>query len=641
MVIYAMQGKILHIDLSRDKVTVEKYDDSLLRKYIGSRGLQAYLYWRLVKPQTEPFSGDNVFFVGAGTFAGLPIPSSGRATVTFKSPATGMYFKASAGGDFALKLKLNGYDIVALTGSSEKPVYIFIDGDYADILPANDLWGLDVREAHNRLVRKYSKDADTLLIGPAGEKLVRYASVNFSVYNVAARGGGGAVLGSKKVKGLVVLKGDKSIVAYDAKKLYDLALRVVSNIQKDEALIATSKFGTASATMGLDRTNTLPCFNFKIPYWDQAFKNSGEYYVSAGYLVGRVGCGQCIVSCHRHTRTSLYSGVNTVGPEYETSNSLGGNLGMSDTDALIKANDLANIFGLDTISLGGVLGWLFESYERGYFKDLEKEIGSKPVWGNVDAILKLIQKIAYREGIGNLLAEGLKIACEKTDPETCKWALQARGLEHSRVETRIARAYALAFALNPRGPDHLHTETFAEFGFSDDAKKLIKRLTGHEEWAGVGKNEGRAQIVAWHEDMYAVTDSVGLCAFITTAGFAIDEYLLSELYEAATGIKFTPEELMRTGERIVTLERIIQFREGRRKENDTLPWRILNECVDTREGSKFCFTEEELLKMLEEYYALRGWDVKHGAPSIQKLKSLELDFVIDEMKHVLGGSPNE
>ena len=178
-----------------------------------------------------------------------------------------------------------------------------------------------------------------------------------------------------------------------------------------------------------------------------------------------------------------------------------------------------------------------ETYERGYLKELVKELGTEPVWGNVEAALKLIKKIARREGIGDLLAEGLSRACRKVDPETCKWAVEANGLEHSRVDTRVAKAYALAFALNPRGPDHLHTETFAEFGFSEDAKKLIERITGHREWAGVGKVEGRPEIVKWHEEMYALTDSVGFCAFITTAGFAVDEYLMSELFTAATGIE--------------------------------------------------------------------------------------------------------
>ncbi len=628
MVIYSMNGRILHVDLTNRRIWVERYDQDMLAKFIGSRGIMARMYWDLVKPEVPALSAENVVLIGAGTFTATPMPSAGRTMVIFKSPATGRYFKSSVGGDFGLKLKLNGYDIIAIHGASEEPVYVYIEDDYVDILPANMIWGLDVRTAHIELVRKHGIHIDTLLIGPAGEKLVKYASINVSVYNVAARGGGGAVLGFKKLKGIVVSKGSRSIVVYDPKRYLELVKKVVYNTMNDEALIATARYGTASATMGLDRTSTLPCFNFKQPFWEYAFKNSGEYYVEAGYLVGRVGCGQCIVSCHRHCRTDKYGGVDTVGPEYETSNALGGNLGIADTDALIKMNDMANIYGLDTISLGGVLGWVMESYERGYLQELKEELGTEPHWGNVEAAMKLIEKIVRREGIGDILAEGLHIACRKIDPETCKWALEANGLEHSRVETRIARAYALAFALNPRGPDHLHTETFAEFGFSEGAKKLIERITGHREWAGVGKNEGRPEIVVWHEDMYAVTDSVGFCAFITTAGFAVDEFLMSELFEAATGIKMSAEALMKAGERIVTLERMIQVREGRRRKDDTLPRRILHEKVRTRDGREYVLTKEELNAMLDRYFELRKWDKKTGVPTPEKLRELDLEFTI-------------
>lgn len=633
--VYSVNGKILHVDLTNNKVWVEKYNNDLLELFVGSRGIQARLYWDLVNPNAKALSSDNVLFVGSGTFTGTPLPSSGRTTVTFKSPATNMYFKASVGGDFGLKLKLNGYDIIAVRGASEKPVYIYVENDHVDMLSAEKYWGLDVRTTHIELIKKHGLDVDTLLIGPAGENLVKYASVNCSVYNVAARGGGGAVLGYKKLKGIVVGKGKKSIILHNPKKFYETSMKVSYNIMRDDALVATAKFGTASATMGLDRTSTLPCYNFRKSFWENAYRNAGEYYVEAGYLVGRVGCAQCIVSCHRHTRTEKYGGVDTVGPEYETSNALGGNLGNSDTDALIKLNDLANIYGLDTISLGGVIGWVMESYEKGYLKNLKEEIGVEPLWGNVDAIVKLVEDITLRRGLGDLLAEGLAIACEKVGSETCKWAIQSRGLEHSRVETRIARAYALAFALNPRGPDHLHTETFAEFGFTEDARRLVKRLTGREENAGVGKDTGRPEIVVWHEDIYAVTDSVGLCAFIDTAGFAVDESLLSELFESATGIESTPEKIMKSGERIVTLERMIQVREGRSRKDDTLPWRILNEEITTRDGKKYVLTEATLNSMLDKYFKLREWNVEKGIPTPDKLRELRLEFTVEEaLKHL-------
>ncbi|HHC19066.1 MAG TPA: hypothetical protein ENK81_01500 [Euryarchaeota archaeon] len=632
---FSAHGKILHIDLSNNKIWVENFPKELLENYIGSRGIMARMYWDLVPPYAHPFSPENIVMIGAGTFTGTPMPSAGRTIVTFKSPATGRYFKGSVGGDFGLKLKMNGYDIITIRGAAEEPVYVYIEDDHVEIKPADDLWSHDVRSAHIKLVKRHGHNVDTLLIGPAGEKLVKYASINASIYNVAARGGGGAVLGSKKLKGIVVSEGSTPVEIADPKKYYELMKKVVSNIMKDEALVATAKLGTASATMSLDSTSTLPNFNFRKPYWEHAYKNSGEYYLEEGYLVGRAGCGQCIVSCHRHTRTDKYGGVDTIGPEYETSNALGGNIGNADTDALIYMNDLANIYGLDTISLGGVISWVMESYEKGYLQELKEELGTEPTWGNVEAAIKLIHKIVNRDGIGDILAEGLAEACKKVNPETCKWAVQANGLEHSRVETRVAKAYALAFALNPRGPDHLHTETFAEFGTSEGALKLIERLTGHREWAGVGKTEGRPEIVMWHEDMYAVTDSVGFCAFITTAGFAVDEFLMADLFTAATGIEKNAETLMRDGERIVTLERMILVREGRRRKDDKLPWRIMHEPIKTREGKEYVVSEEELNEMLDKYFRLRGWDAKTGVPLPEKLRALGLEFTVDVAEKAL------
>ena len=635
MSLYSVNGRILHVDLSSGSIWTESYTREALGKWVGSRGLMAKLYWDLVGPEADPLGPDNVLMVGAGTFTGTPMPSAGRTTVTFKSPATGRYFKASVGGDFGLKLKLNGYDVIAVHGASEKPVYIYIEGDHVDIRPASDLWGLDVREAHVRLLRRHGVHADTLLIGPAGERLVKYATVNVSVHNVAARGGGGAVLGSKKLKGIVVSKGTRAVEVAEPERFYRLVERVRYNIMRDQALITTARYGTASATMGLDSTSTLPNYNFRKSFWEHAYKNSGEYYVEAGYLVGRVGCAQCIVSCHRHTKTGRYGGVDTVGPEYETSNALGGNIGNADTDALIKMNDLSNIYGLDTISLGGVIGWVMESYEKGYLGHLASEIGSEPTWGNVEASMKLIEAITNRSGTGDLLAEGLAVACREVDPETCKWAVQENGLEHSRVETRVAKAYALAFAVNPRGPDHLHTETFAEFGFSKEARKLIGRLTGREDLAQVGVTEGRPEIVVWHEEMYAVTDSVGFCAFITTAGFAVDEYLMGELFTAATGIEKDAQTILSDGARIVNLERIIQVREGRRRRHDKLPWRIMNEKIRTREGREFIVTKEELDSMLDRYYELRGWDKRTGVPLPETLRKLGLEFAVEVAERAL------
>jgi aldehyde:ferredoxin oxidoreductase len=624
--LYGMNGKILYIDLSNGKIWTEKYTREILQKYIGSRGIMARLYWDLISPNIDPLDSENKYMIGAGTFSGLPVPSAGRTTVTFKSPLTGRYFKGSVGGDFATKLKQNGYDIIIISGKSEIPVYIYINNDYIDILSAKEIWGLNIRDSFLKLSKRHGQNIESCLIGPAGEKLIKFASVNFSIYNVAARGGGGTLLGSKKLKGIVLGEGIYPLTVKNPIEFKKLIKDIRNKIMSDEALFSTGKYGTSGSLSWLDNLSVFPPYNFQKSYWDDSRKISGEEIINKGYLINRAGCGQCIVSCHRVTQTKKYEGIITIGPELETLGAFGNNLGISDLDSLILINDIVEINGFDSISLGILIGWIIESYEKGYLSELKTKYNIEPKWGDLKSILDLINFILLRkEGLSYLLGEGTYSACNKINPETCKWALQANGLEQSHVDTRIAKAYALAFALNPRGPDHLHTETFAEFGASKGAIELIERITGHKEYAGINKIEGRPEIVIWHEDIYALTDSVGLCAFTTTAGYAIDENTLSKLFTTVTGIDKTSQTIMKDGERIVTLERMIIGREGRTRKQDTLPYRMMHEKSLTRNGNEVITTPDELNNLLDEYFKLRGWDIQTGLPTNNKIKDLNLE----------------
>jgi len=323
--------------------------------------------------------------------------------------------------------------------------------------------------------------------------------------------------------------------------------------------------------------------------------------------------------------TGPFAGVFSGGPEYETVAAFGSGCGVSDIEPVLAANALCNNLGLDTISTGNVIQWAMESTERGVLRPEDAE-GLDLAFGNASAVLELIPRIANRVGLGDLLAEGVAHAAAQVGGGSEAWAIQARGLEQSNVETRGAFGYALAFAVNPRGPDHLHTECLAEFGGTKEGIQLLKRITGNERLAIPDTEEARGTIVRWHEDMYAASDALGLCTFTTTAAYSLDEDLIAELYSTATGRAFSGNELMTAGKRIETLERCFALREGLVPErDDRLPHRIMNEAPpDLVNGS--AITPDLLGRMLREYYDLHGWNPTTGRPLLQTLNSLDLSF---------------
>lgn len=614
--------KVLHVDLTSGKNWVETLSEEIFSKYLGSRGIQAELLWDAVGPGIDPLSPANVLIFGAGCLTGTSAPSTGRTTITFKSPATGAYGKVSAGGFFGLILKFSGHDSIMIHGKADSPVYVFVDNEKVSVRSAEHVWGKDVRETYGELKKELGGDVDIACIGPAGENLVKFASIMTSVYNAGARGGPGAVMGSKNLKALAI-RGSKGVTVAHPEKYLELVRKMGKRIKEDEGVRGLAEFGTSSSTPAINEFYAFPAYNFRGRPKDAEIY-SGQYLVKAGFLKGRVACGSCPVGCHRHARIDegKYAGTDTVGPEYETFSSIGAGTAI-DTRSTIKANDLCNVLGLDTISAGTVIQWAMECVEKGVITS-EDTNGLDLSWGNDEAVMKLLEDIAHRRGFGEVLADGVKGASEKVGGDSWKWAVQAKGLEQSRVETRIAKAYALAFAVNPRGPDHLHTEPFAEFGLSEDAKTVIENITGDRKLARPGITEKRPEIVRWHEDVYAVTDSLGLCAFLSTACFIYTPRLMAQLFSAKTGIEMTEDELMTAGRRTVTVERCYNIREGLDRSDDVLPWRIMNEPTsESPLGRGLVTSKEELDEMLDKYYKLHGW-AEDGKPMEETLEKLGL-----------------
>jgi aldehyde:ferredoxin oxidoreductase len=628
---HGFAGQILWVDLSKSTVEARPLERDLVREFMGGRGINAKLLWDLAKPGIDPLGPDNPIIFGTGVFAGTFAPSSGRMSITCKSPATNLYLKTNVGAHFAPELKFAGYDFIVVTGASSKPVYLWIDNDRVELRDALHLWGLDTRET-DRTIKEELDDSQLkmLMIGPAGENLVKFAAVMASIYRAAGRGGAGAVMGAKKLKAIVA-RGTRDLTVADPQAFHLSALAARRAIRDDEYCWSRSfLFGTAQGIMGANEGGTLPHRNFQDGHTPEGFKLSGEY-VSDRYAHPE-GCSACAFHCGRFARVTegKYRGSYSAGPEYETLASLGSKCDITDTEAVLRGNELCDILGLDTISAGSMVSFAMECYEAGILTNKDTN-GLQVNFGNADAMLTLLEMMARREGIGDLLAEGAKIASERLGPDSEMFAVQAKGLEQSMVDVRASMAYALAFALNPRGPDHLMTECLATYGYTPEVRELAIRVGGTEEAVDTISPGGKPGMVAYHEDIYAVSDCVGICAFTSTWSYRMVFENVADIYRAATGINVSPEDIERLGEKIITLERCFNFREGLTAEQlDVLPKRMF-ETSPTIRGGEATLTREKLGEMLKGYYTFRGWDVEKGLPTLEKFRDLGLEWVLEEL----------
>lgn len=600
---------ILHVDLEKRHSWTEPLSVASIQQYLGARGIAATLLWDLVRPGIDPLGPENPLIFGAGSLTTLGAPSTGRTTVTCKSPATGFYLKSSMGGHWGAELRVAGYDFLIVHGSSPEPVYIWINGPEVEVRPAKHLWGRDVPTT-DRLLREETglRQGDIACIGPAGENKVAFAAIMCSVYNAAGRGGPGAVMGAKNLKAIVV-SGNGRPRPRPAREAEFKALAKQSLKALMEAPHAKRlrTYGTSGTVAAINELRAFPSYNFQRGYCEGGYRISGPYLIEGGYLERRIGCYSCPVACHRFTRITKgkYAGTASGGPEYETFSALGSGCGITDTEAVIKANEVCNTLGMDTISAGSLVQWAMECVERGVMTTADVD-GLDLRWGNGDASIAVLGKIARREGVGDLLANGVREAARRVGQGSERWAIEAKGLEQSRVETRCAKAYALAFAVNPRGPDHLHTQPIAEFGVRPEQIALIERITGDSRYANPYITDKRAEIVRWHEDCFAATDALGFCSFATTSIYAVDPAMMASLLSAAYDIDIDETELMRAGRRIVTLEKCFNVREGASRADDRLPWRLMHEESPDKPGA--INSPAELNALLDQYYALHGWD---------------------------------
>ena len=618
---------VLHVDLSTLEVKTEILPKDLLEAYVGGRGVGAFLLWQHCTQGIDPLAAQNPLIISTGALNGTCAPMASRWTVTSKSPATGGYLKSSGGGHFATQLRFAGYDYIVITGRAETPVYVYIRDGNVSIRDAQHLWGLDTRQA-DRVLKEELGDENVVItqIGPAGENGVRFAGIMTSIYRTAARGGTGAVMGAKNLKAIVV-RGTGELGVADAAAFERAAFGARLALRDDEFCWRRSfLYGTAQGVIGANLIRRFPHRNFQDGYMADAFRLSGEY-IAEHYLEHRKGCSSCVFHCGRFTRvrSGKYAGTYAGGPEYETVSALGARCDVSDTAAVIKANEMVNILGLDSISTGAAISFAMECFERGLLS--AKDTGGLDLsWGNSEAMLALILQIARREGLGTILADGVGAAARAIGHGAEEWAVQSKGLEQSEVDVRSRFSYALAFAVNPRGPDHLMSEVLLEAGYTPEVARLAQEIAGSKAGTNPQTTEGKARLVTWSEDLYCASDALGICAFATTwsynrVGFAN----MAQMFEAMTGIPMDATTLREAMQRVINLERLFNIREGFRKQDDTLHKRMFEQPQGDPPAG-LLLTREDLAKMVDEYYSLRSWDRATGIPTRDELDRLDLDW---------------
>ncbi|MEM1589745.1 MAG: aldehyde ferredoxin oxidoreductase family protein [Candidatus Bathyarchaeia archaeon] len=609
---YGYAGRILHVDLTTGKTRTEPLNEDYAKKYIGGIGLGMRLWLDHSKAGVDPFSPENPLVLTVGPTAGTVWPTGGNGhAFVAKSPQSYGIAEAKSHGSFGTELKRAGYDGVIFHGRAEKPVYVWIDDDSVQILDASHLWGRSPAETEDA-IREELGDyyIRVAAIGPAGEKLVRIACIINDNSRAAGRCGLGAVMGSKNLKAIAV-RGTKDVMV--AKP--DEFLEFVKEFHERMKGPATKKYRTLGTPENVLVHNALHCMptrNYNNAHFEAAEKVSGEY-LNARYVAKIIGCSSCAMRCEHVcvVNEGPYKGA-MARVEYEPLWAMGPYCGVDRLDAIIKGCELCNYYGIDSISAGVIVGFAMDCFENGILtaKDMD---GIEARFGNHEAMVKLIEKIGKREGIGDILAEGVKIAAEKIGKGAEKLAQHIKGVEVTGYDLRCLKTAALGYAVSFRGADHNRHGAYAF-----DVKGKFNRLK---------YEKGRAKYVKDIEDVYTIIDSLIICKF--SRGTYYKEFEdLAKVYTLITGWETTPEEMRLKGERINNLARVINVREGLSRKDDTLPWKVMNVPIPDEGPSKGAYvSQEELDLMLDDYYEVRGW-TKDGIPTPEKLRQLGMDDLI-------------
>jgi len=631
---YGYTGSILHLDLSSKKHWIENPAENFYRTYWGGRAIGLYYMLKEMKPKTDPLSPDNLLIFAPSILTGTPAPAIPRYTVCAKSPLTGAEGEAEAGGWWGPELKKAGFDALIIKGSSKTPVYLWIKDGKVEIKDATHLWGKDTGITQ-KIIRKELADDKIRIaqVGFAGENLVRFANIVNELKHFNGRNGLGAVMGSKKLKGIAV-RGTKSIDLYDKEKVNQVTKEITKRIMDNHLSRDLREFGTPATVRPFYEAGCLPSYNWTTGYFKEGEDLTAETY-NKTILKKTVGCYACPIRCKRVVEINepdLKVDPSYGGPEYETIVSLGSLCGISDLKYIAKANELCNKYTMDTISTGMTIAFAMQCYQEGLLTK-EDTGGLELNFSNKEAMLKMIEKIAHRDGLGDLLAEGSYLAAQKIGKGSEKFIHQVKKQEIPMHDPRLKTGVGLQYALADYGADHMKAahDTY----FKDKDSYGIKEMNGLSILEPVSPTDiGQNKVTLFKilDTYWSLLDTLGVCDFgyVPRSVGTLDELL--EIIRATTGWKTTWFELMKVGERSINMARVFNLREGFTTKDDTLPVVFYQNFKGGPLDGKFAINKEDFEKALKLRYELMGWDLDTGTPTSAKLIELGLNWLVKEVR---------
>jgi aldehyde:ferredoxin oxidoreductase len=605
----------VNVDLTNKRFTISETPEEFVRAFLGGRGLNMRFLAHYLKEaddasKIDPFGPENPLIIGAGLLTGTIAPNAARFNVSALSPETLGLGDANCGGFFAAAMRRAGFDRLVIQGRAPEPTYLLLEDGQIQFHPARDLMGKGSFETQEAIKEIHGPGTISAVIGPAGENLVRMAAVMTGKKNTAGRCGMGAVMGSKNLKAIAA-KGRGKIEIDNKSRLREERIALTDYLKRSKVIQVLGKLGTpflysVSNTLGAIRTRNSQ---------DNFFEDTLNAEEIEHFSDKMLACTSCVVHC-RHRNT-----LGGEGPEYSTIGLLGANIGVAPTDQVIQLNNLVNELGLDASSTGTILAWALELYQRGLIGD---DLTGGPLhWGDYERLYDLIVDIAHRRGFGDILAESSQ-AKEHFPEEAQDYLIAVKDLPQSDPhDVRYIKSFALGLAVASRGADHLRNRPTLDILRLPD--EVRREIFGVETSSDPTSYDGKAGMVAWHDDIYAVGDSIGICRFVTH-GFNSPHLLgyeqFTNLIEAATGMKFSKDELRQAGRNVIDLERWINLELGLSKADDTLPKRYFNDPMPARVTKGHKIDRDKFTTMLEEYYEARGWDIE-GELNSDRREALE------------------
>jgi aldehyde:ferredoxin oxidoreductase len=606
-------GKILRVNLSKEQLSSENLEETFYRRYFGGRGLISYYLLKELEPRTAPLSPDNLLIFACGPVTGAPISGSGRNSVGAKSPLTGAYGEAEAGGYWGAELKRAGFDAIIIEGKASEPVYLWIQDEKVELRDASNIWGLEIMKSQETIRSELGdKMVRVAQIGPGGENLVRYACVINDMNHVAGRCGMGSVMGSKNLKAVAV-KGKGNVEVTKPKKLRRLAKWMATNV--DNVAHTLHTYGTGADMDVSEEMGNLPVRNFRDGDFPEVDSISAQA-VKDHVRVGMGTCYACVVACKKEVKVDEPWSVDPAygGPEYETLAALGSNCGVSDLGAICKANELCQRYSIDTISTGVSISFAIECFEQGLLTKEDTE-GIDLNFGNAQSMVKLVEMIGERKGIGNLLAEGVKRAAESISQGAEELAVHVKGQEVPMHDPRLKRGEALGYTISPTGADHVHNihDTFLYPKLPKQYESLGVLETVPIEDFGPKKIRLYKYVGEWR----TLNNFLVMCLFTP---WSVRQKV--EIVRSVTGWNTTAFELMKVVERGNTLTRIFNLREGFTEKDDWLPPRFFRPKASGA-LNKTSVDDKKLQKAKLTYYDMMGW-TEEGIPKESTLDELDI-----------------